>query len=497
MERHNIFFLIALSFLSGVFFASLGLSPLLSLIPAVIVFAVLYATNTRLSIAVCAGIFLVSGVIYYVQDDHRYQTMIAGVPSDGKMQGTILEDPKHYIDFQSFSIKTQFGTIAVETKAAPEYSYGETLSIIGKILPPPENYSSRHVVGLMRNPNIEIISSSGGNLILTFLFGIKNNIRNSFQKMFSPEQSALLFGILFGVNDGFSKQFAQNLANSGLRFITAIDGLHMQIVLLILFGAFAYLLPKRYAYLVTFIFVCLFIAMTGFTASGIRASLMAAIAVLAKETGRIYAPHNALALVALILTLINPKVLAYDVGFQLSFLAVLSIIYFLPVLRKIIHARETPGILGWRESLLITISVQLATAPIVITQFQNFSLTSFVGSVAIVWALPFILSLGFLTALFSLVLYPIAFIFSFLIRPIIDYVIIVVNLCAHMAVLFNPSFPFITLLLYYGVLVSLMYWFYSDIQKKSPVVLAHTARDMKDKPDTGGIKAEDFKIIEI
>lgn len=461
MPRYNIFFLFALSFLSGAVFAGLGLSPLFSLIPAAIVSFAVYGMNAGLRIAIFAALFLIIGNVYYAQDDYRYHVLLARVPPVGTIQGVIAGDPKHDIDFQSFYFKTELGKMLIETKPSPSYSYGDFVVVEGSILPPPPNYFGRHIVGVLRNPSIKTVSSGAGNPVLTFLFGLKNDIRTSLGKVLSPQQSALLFGILFGSNEGFGKEFAKNLTSSGLRFITAIDGLHMQIVLLILFGACSYLLPRRYAYAVTFVFVCFFIAMTGFTASGIRASLMAGIVVLARETGRIYAPHNALSLSALALTLMNPKVLVYDAGFQLSFLATLSIIYFLPVLRKLIHAREAPGMLGFRESLLLTISVELATAPVIITQFQSFSLTSFIGSVAVVWALPFILTLGFLLALALLVFYPLAFILSFVVGPLIEYVIFVVNLCAYIAVFFNPTLPLSGIVLYYGVLVSLMYWFYS------------------------------------
>ncbi len=143
MARHDIFFLFALSFLSGIVFASLGLTLLFSLVPAVIIFSVLYITNTSARIGVLAAIVLVVGSMYYAQDEYQYQAALAHVPQSGNIQGIIVQDPKHEIDFQSFYLKTEFGTMAVQTKPEPAFSYGDTLVVSGKIL---------HQRGRRKNP---------------------------------------------------------------------------------------------------------------------------------------------------------------------------------------------------------------------------------------------------------------------------------------------------------------------------------------------------------
>ena len=66
MAPSLIFFLSALSFLSGIVFSSLGLSLSLALVPAAIVFAVLFAQNVDMRIAVLAAILLVAGSFYYL-----------------------------------------------------------------------------------------------------------------------------------------------------------------------------------------------------------------------------------------------------------------------------------------------------------------------------------------------------------------------------------------------------------------------------------------------
>ncbi len=462
MPKESYFFLLALSFLSGIIYASLGLSILFSFIPAAIVFAYFYSKNTGLVISIIAAILIVIGCVYYSGNNYLYKKAQASLPV-GEIQGTISSDPKITELGNYFLIKTNYGKLAVQTSSAG-YSYGDKLQISGQIKNPNPYEISQKILGDFKNPKIKVLETHKGNFVLSFLFNLKHKIGESYQKYLPPQQSAFLFGIIFGTTQNLSPDFIKNLERSGLRFITAIDGLHMQIVILILLLIFNSFLSRKKSLILTVVFVFLFIALTGFTISGLRAGIMAFIAGFTKETNRTYLPHNVLALVAIILTLFNPNVLIFDAGFQLSFLAVIGIIYFQPLVADFLHIKGE-GFLAWKESLLIVLSVQIATLPIIITQFQNYSLTSFISSILVVWTLPYLIMAGFLLAALSLI-YPLALILSYLVSGTINYIIIVVNLFSHLALSFNPEFGFISVAAYYSLLVLLMYRFYNFKEAK-------------------------------
>lgn len=474
MPRHLVFFLSVLAFLSGVVFASLGLPFLFSLVPAAFLFAALFYFEDSAKVALLAAGLLAFGCLYYWHDDQSYRSLVANLPAKGELRGTIINDPRQAPDFQSFYLKTGAGKILIRTGPEAKYFYGDGLAAAGRIeIPSADSYglflAKEKVVGVMLKPRIRLLTSGGGNKILAFLFRQKEKIKRSFERLLPPDKAAFLFGVMMGENGDFSKQFSQNLGLSGLRFLTAIDGLHMTIMVFIIFGFLNYLLPRRYAFMAAFTIITLFVALTGFTASGVRAAVMAFVSGLAAQTGRQYAPRNALALVVLALTLQNPKVAVFDVGFQLSFLAVLSIIYFKPVLAGLLRLSNQPGFLGLKASLLIALSVQLAAAPVLITQFQNFSLTAFIAGVLVVVVLPYLLTLGFLLAIFSLVFYPLAQALSFFAAPLIAYVIFIINLFARLAVPFNPKLGVIAIAAYYGSLISLTFWFYGKKPRSAAV----------------------------
>ena len=185
---------------------------------------------------------------------------------------------------------------------------------------------------------------------------------------------------------------------------------------------------------------------------------MAFLAILAKETNRLYSPRNALALAALVLILINPYVLVFDVGFQLSFLAVIGIVYLSPIIKKMLRLKNK-GFLGWKESLSITIAAQLAVAPILIGQFGNFTLTSFLSNILILFTVPAVMILGYLISLIYYIFYPLAVVLSWLVSFLMSYQILIINLFSRWAISFNPYINIWIVLLYYLLLATIVYIF--------------------------------------
>ena len=102
---------------------------------------------------------------------------------------------------------------------------------------------------------------------------------------------------------------------------------------------------------------------------------------------------------------INPKILRDDVGFQLSFCAILGLIYFSPYLVE--RWRSYPSFLGVKESLQSTLAAQLSTLPLIIYNFGRLSLIAPAANLFVVPILPYLTILGFIVL-------PLALLFNFL-----------------------------------------------------------------------------------
>ncbi len=463
MAPHLIFFTFGLAFLSGVAFAGWGLSLGAVFVPAGILCAALYLFRADGRIALLAAILVICGAGYYGAVDAAYRARVLVFPHTGSVTGMISADPSRSADAQSFLLQTDAGTVTVTAGAYPVFHYGDTVAVQGVVKGPPDSsygeyLAKENIVATIQAERITLLATGNGNPLLRTIFSVKEGMRETYRALIAPDQAALLSGVTLGINDDFSPALLQDLSLSGTRHVTAVSGLHMAILFFVVFTAAGYLVPRPIAFLLGFLVIGFFVALTGFSVSAIRAAALVGVTGMALFAQRKYEPRNALLLAALLLVAINPKVLVFDTGFQLSFLAVLAIIYLKPILMRT-FAHEGAGILGWKEALAITIAAQIATAPVLIAQFQNFSLTAFAANLAVVPVIPAVMVSGIGMAIAAPIAMPLARLIGFFVAPLAGYVIAAVTIAARGAVLFDPDLGTLGVIGYYAVLFAAVYWF--------------------------------------
>ena len=177
--------------------------------------------------------------------------------------------------------------------------------------------------------------------------------------------------------------------------------------------------------------------MTGAEASVVRAAIIGVLIMIADQAGRQYYFRNALALAAFLMVLFNPKVLVFDLGFQLSFLAIIGIAYLRPLLKKWLRMKEEPGILNWRDNFLTTTSAQIAVLPLILSRFGYFSPISILANVLILEFIPPTMFLGFLTAALSVVSFHLSLLSGWIAQVFLGYILWVIDLCSKIIVIFT------------------------------------------------------------
>jgi competence protein ComEC len=264
----------------------------------------------------------------------------------------------------------------------------------------PENFSDFDYVKHLRNkniyftsPRIEIESCSNKipikKLSDIFLF-LKGNLRN-FREMLSrnvesnlPEpQASLLIGILFGSERAFCEQFEDQLRVSGTTHIIAASGYNVTILILATSKILGFI-KKKPRLILSLILIWIYCILSGLGASIVRATMMGSITILALLTGNVRNTHLLIPSGVFFLLLFNPKII-FDIGFQLSILATLGLIYVLPsieeIFKRMFGLQSVPQFL--EENLFGTISCTLSTLPISISIFGKLSLVSVFANVLV------------------------------------------------------------------------------------------------------------------
>lgn len=190
------------------------------------------------------------------------------------------------------------------------------------------------------------------------------------------QTAGFLKGLILGDRSEIDANLMKDFMRTGLVHIIAISGLHIIVISLILFFLLQrFPLIPRFGITAASLF--LFMFLTGAPAPVMRAVLMAALGMFAIAANRSRDIVNIVALAAMINLLINPDDL-FAPGFQLSYAAVLGLIFIFPEFRKIVYAKiRLSSLPRWgMELVLATISAQLAILPLTHYYFGIFSFMS-------------------------------------------------------------------------------------------------------------------------
>jgi competence protein ComEC len=211
-----------------------------------------------------------------------------------------------------------------------------------------------------------------------FLFSARFFVLDALKKYIPDDQHQLGIAeaLLVGYKEDLDKDLVQAYSNTGVVHIIAISGLHLgliYVVLLWICERVPYLKRSKHAKaIVLILFLWLFALLTGAAASVLRSAVMFTVIIVGKYYFKQSNIYNSLAVSAFLLLLYNPYLL-WDVGFQLSYAAVIGIVAF----QKYIYRQWYPPnkVFKWVWNMSsITIAAQLGTFPICIYYFHQFPL---------------------------------------------------------------------------------------------------------------------------
>jgi competence protein ComEC len=316
--------------------------------------------------------------------------------------------------------------VLVTTGRYPEYKYGDKLTVIGKLEAPPvfesfnyQDYLKKDgIYSVMGFPEIELVGQNFGSpigeedkgLFFTFtsfrssvykvLFSFKNKFKEISRQFISPPEVGILEALIFGDEENISQDWKNKLNITGTRHIAAVSGMNITIISFLILN-FLLLLGfwRNQAFYFTIILLTLYILMIGAPASAVRAGIMAGLFLLAQHLGRASQSGRLVVFAATFMLAINPLILRLDVGFQLSFLAILGMIYLQPFFSDFFKKIPNPKFFPVKTTFSATVSAQIFTLPILVYNFGYIPLLSPITNILIV---PFLAPITILIFIFAL-----------------------------------------------------------------------------------------------
>lgn len=383
------------------------------------------------------------------------------------LEGVVADDPderERVTRLLVEGVEGVGGRFLVTTNTEPKYAYGNRLLLRGKLDRPKnfidkttfrevdyQNYLAKDGIYYeMYLPKIDVLASGEGNFVVEKLFAFKRAFIESINRLMPSPHAALLGGIVVGAKQSLGKKLLDDFRTTGVIHIVVLSGYNITIIAYFIEWLLSRL-RKNIRLAVASLAMILFALMVGASATVVRATIMALLVILARSTGRVYAVTRALLIAGFFMLIHNPKILVFDVSFQLSFLATVGLIYFSPL----IEPRVLWITKKWkmREIVVATIATQLFVLPFLLYKTGTLSLVSLPVNLLILAAIPVTMFFGFLAGIAGFAASAIAAPFAFVSYALLSYELAVVELFSKFsfAAISIPYFPLWLVIFWYAV----------------------------------------------
>lgn len=387
MSKSRVFIGICVSFVFGIFAASvIDFSKIwIYAVMAVClsVFALAFVVSQRLFLFLALFLFAAACGVLRLRNSIHPNEFAPQFNQQASLEGVVAEDPDLRTDKQLLTVRPKgfSQNVLVTTTLAKDFFYGDRVVIKGKLTQARafddfdyQKYLERfNVYAVMGYPEVLILKSHTANWFKEQILRFKHWFTERIFLVIPKPQSSLMAGILLGARRGLPQKITDNFNATGISHIVAISGYNITIIV-ILINSLAKFLGRRLSFYLGVSVLLGFIILTGGSASVIRAGVMGFLLLFASIIGRQYRILPALFLAAFIMLALNPRILFWDIGFQLSFMATLGIVLLMPLLETI--TSKMPSWFGAKELLLTTLSAIAATLPLTLFNFERLSLVA-------------------------------------------------------------------------------------------------------------------------
>lgn len=483
----NLFVLSFAGFLFGVWLVSLfdiGKQNLLFLvIIAVALFTLSKIEKSRWLIYFSGAIFILAvalgGWRYYltVLPPSQLKNMVGQKVS---LTGTIAEEPdeRESVTYLTVEISTTSERILVSVPRYPRFKYGDNIKVSGKLSEPEnfdvgtsreldyKNYLAKDGIRFKLNfANAELISSSQSPGIISKLIFIKNKFITSLYSIIPEPEASLGAGIVLGAKQGLGKEWNEYFRRVGLSHMIVLSGYNITIVADTVLKFFSFL-PRNFGIFLGVAGVILFTLMTGASSTAVRAAIMALIAIVARATGRVYDMTIALIVAGVLMVIWNPRIMVFDLGFQLSFLATAGLIWLSPIITEKAECLFRPvfdiGVKMWLrkvkavlfETLCSTLAAQIMVLPWILYKMGSLSIVALPANLLVLPLVPITMFFSFFAASLNLVSKVFAAPLAYIAYGLLAYMLIIIKAFASIpfALIDIKRFPLIAVIICYSAI---------------------------------------------
>jgi competence protein ComEC len=220
-------------------------------------------------------------------------------------------------------------------------------------------------------------------------------LKSQLEKQLDGNELAIGLALILGDKSLIDGEITANFTNTGAMHVLAVSGLHIGLImqfLLLVLSQFHRWVSRNQAILLVVVLMWIYAFITGFSPSVIRAVFMFSVLVMAQLLSKAQEPINTLFFTGFLLVLLDPY-MVFDIGFQLSFLAMLGIYLFYRPIEQFWYIKNGIGRYLW-QGTAVGFAAQLMTTPLSLYYFHQFPNYFILTNIGLMASSGIILGLG-------------------------------------------------------------------------------------------------------
>lgn len=389
----------------------------------------------------CALVILGAALYSVFAPAPSFPILDSTLGTEVEIVGVVSRDPdvREKFIFLTVDVETVNGTetkgkILASVDRFSETAYGDRIKLSGKLTLPepfetdgartfdyPKYLLAHGVTHTVQFADVEVRESGQGNALISALLSLKHALVSGIERALPEPESALLAGLLLGEKQSLGEKITEAFRDAGVVHIIVLSGYNVALVIAAILFIAQRIFSRGVALAVAGVGIIAFVVMTGASETGVRASVMALIVLLAQFLRRPTEGVRILLIAGAGMALFNPYLVLFDLSYQLSMLATLGLVLFSnPLQRRI---QFVPESFGLREIVATTLATQITVLPLLIFSIGSVSVVSLVANILVLPAVPAAMLLGFVASVVSLLSTTLALPFTALAYGILHYII--------------------------------------------------------------------------
>ncbi len=417
------------------------------------------------------------------------------------IKGIVVSDKteKEYSDIYKIKVnkcdevskyKNKYLYIKIGKKLKVTLDYGDEIIIKGKYIEPntKRNYGgfdykqylkTKNIYGSVNVENIKINNKKKANVLFYLANKLACKIEKTIDDNLEKNEASLLKGILIGKTSDIEEEMYKNFRVANISHILAVSGMHVSYIVIGCNILFEKSMGKRKSKYIIIAILIIYMFVTGFSPSIVRATIMGILFMMSKIVYRKNDVWTSISLSLLIILVFNPYIIM-NIGLQLSYIGTIGIILLQRIVQDVlknikfrdkknvykINRKKILFISKIQEILSVTISAQLVILPFMLYHFNLFGTYFFVSNLLISLIIGPIIIIGFSAIIFSCVFYPVGKIVFILLEIMIKILIQISQIGNLPFSKIYFSTPKIWLIVIYYIFVSLFILIYPIYTKR-------------------------------